>query len=100
MSTTGEPVGDSTVCGMASPSSPATEGAFDKVVFVMVINMRISNSLLSCHTYSCGHKMYAICKNNTKLQNWQIGRIKILFTNLIQIWVLTYDVWRIRKRFL
>ena len=39
MSATGEPVGDSEVSGMASPSSPATEGASDKVVFVVVINM-------------------------------------------------------------
>lgn len=67
MSATGEPVGDSTVSGMASPPSPATEGASDKVVFVVVIYMRISNSLLICHTSSCGHKMYVICKNNTKL---------------------------------
>lgn len=67
MSATGEPVGDSTVCGMASPSSPAIEGVHDWGVFVVVIYMRISNSLLICHTSSCGHKMYVICKNNTKL---------------------------------
>lgn len=71
MSATGEPVGDSTVSGMASPSSPATEGASDKVVFVVVIYMRISNSLL----FQCTSCVDTRCNIFAKIiQNYKTGK--------------------------